>query len=163
MLPELSALFEKLQRELDGVRILVAAAPEGALDRHGPGAGADEGWSAREMLAHLVTSEHGMLALARAIVSGHGDALPAAYDVHAENAKAVATRRGLLAADLLREWGRGRADWTAFLEALTPEQLEMSGRHPASLQPMSLRTVVIVMLRHDRGHRAEMAALLKGG
>ena len=162
MLPELSTLFEKLQQEQDGVKMLVEGAPEGALDRPGPGAGAEGDWSAREMLAHVVSSEHGLLALARAIVSGHGDALPPAYDLHAENAKAVAKRRRLSAADLLLEWERGRADWKAFLESVTPGQLEMCGTHHASPQPMSLRALVIVMLRHERGHRVEMAALLKG-
>ncbi len=162
MLPELFALFEKLQQQQDSVRALVEGAPEGVLDRSRPGAGAEGGWSAREMLAHLASSEHGLLALARAIVSGHGDALPPAYDLHAENAKAVAKRRRLSAADLLLEWERGWADWKAFLESVTPGQLEMCGTHPASPQPMSLRALVIVMLRHERGHRVEMAALLKG-
>lgn len=163
MLSELSTLFAKLKLEQETVRGLVEGAPQGTLDQPGPGAGAEVGWSARQMLAHIVSSEQGMLALARAIVSGDGDAVPASYDVHAENAKAVARRHGLSAADLLREWDGGRAEWMAFLETVTPEQVEMSGHHPASEQSMSLRTVVIVMLRHDRGHRAEMAALLKGG
>jgi hypothetical protein len=163
MLPELSALCEKLQQEQQSVRSLVEWASEGALTRHGPGAGAEGGWSAQDVLAHLVWSEHGMLTLARAIVSGHGNALPHAYDVHAENAKAVAKRRGLSAADLLWEWDRGRADWRAFLESVTPEQLEMCGAHPASPLPMSLRALVIVMLRHDRGHRKDMAVLLGEG
>ena len=163
MLPELATLFEKLQQEQDGVRSLVKGVSAGALDRPGPGAGAEGGWSAREVLAHVVSSEHGMLALARAIVSGHGDVLPPAYDVHAENAKAVAKRRGLSAADLWLEWERGRSGWKAFLESVTPEQLEMCGTHPASPLPMSLRALVIVMLRHDRGHRKEMAVLLEGG
>jgi hypothetical protein len=163
MLPELSSLFDKLQQEREGIETLVEGALEGALDLTGPGAGEGGGWSARETLAHVVSSEHGMLALARAIVSGHGDALPPAYDVHAENAKAVAKRRGLSAADLLLEWERGRTDWRAFLESVTPGQLEMCGIHPASPLPMSLRAVVIVMLRHDRGHRKQMAALLGDG
>lgn len=163
MLSELSTLFARLRQEQETVRALVEDAPEGALDRPGPGTSAEVGWSAREMLAHIVSSEHGMLALARAIVSGHGDAVPASYDVHAENAKSVARRSGVPAVDLLREWDHGRAEWGSFLETVTPAQLEMSGHHPASAQPMSLRTVVIVMLRHDRGHRVEMASLLKGG
>jgi hypothetical protein len=162
MLPELSTLLEKLQQEQEGIRAQIEGAPEVDLNRPGPGASAEGGWSAREILAHVVWSEHGMLALARAIVSGHGDALPPAYDVHAENAKAVAKRRGLSAADLLLEWERGRADWKAFLEPVTPQHLEMCGRHPASPLPMSLRALLIVMLRHDRGHRREIAALLEG-
>jgi hypothetical protein len=163
MMPDLSMVFEKLQQEQHEVRALVEGVPEDTLNRPGPGAGADAGWSAREVLAHIVSSERGMLTLARAIVSGHGNALPPGYDVHAENAKAVAKRRGLSAADLLSEWDRGRADWRAFLESVTPGQLEMCGAHPASPLPMSLRALVIVMLRHDRGHRKDMAVLLEEG
>jgi hypothetical protein len=90
MLPELSSLFEKLQREQELVRALVESAPIGAMDRTERGPAGEPGWSAREILAHLVSADHGMLALARTIANGRGDALPPGYDVHAENAKAVA-------------------------------------------------------------------------
>jgi hypothetical protein len=162
MLPEFSSLFEKLQREQELVGALVESAQAEALCQQGQAPGGEPGWSAREMLAHLVSAQLGMLALARTIANGQGDALPPGYDVDAENAKAVAEHRGLSAAGLLSEWERGRAEWKAFLEAVTPEQSEMTGRHPASLQPMTLRTVVIVMLRHERGHHREMVALLTG-
>jgi hypothetical protein len=162
MLPELSSLYEKLQREQELVRALIESAPPEALNRRGPSSGLEPGWSARETLAHLVSAEHGMLELARTIANGQGDALPTDYDVHAENAKAVTKLAGLSATTLLSEWERGRAEWHSLLEAVTPEQMEMSGRHPASPQPMTLRTVVIVMLRHERGHHKEMAALLAG-
>ncbi len=163
MLPELATLFEKLQLERIAIRTLVDEAPDGALDRPGQGVDGGASWSAREMLAHVVSSEHGLLALARAIVSGNGHVLPAGYDLRAENAKAVAKRRGLSSVDLLLEWERGQAAWQAFLEAVTSAQMELSGTHPASTQPMTLRTLIIVMLRHERGHRVEMAGLLKGG
>ncbi len=163
MLPELSTLFDKLQQEQVTIVALVKGAGDRDLDRPGPGTDDNAGWSIREMLAHVVSSEHGLLALARAIASGNGHVLPAGYDLHAENAKAVSKRRGMGVLDLLGEWEHGRAAWLAFLESVTAGQMELSGTHPASDQSVTIRTLMIIMLRHERSHRSEMAALLKGG
>ena len=162
MLPNLSSLEQKLQHERDAIRVTVERASGDRLACPGPATGEVPSWSAREILAHVVSSEHGLRALANAITGGRGDALPDGYDLNAENARAVSKRRDRSVPDLLREWLAEQEEWHLFLGGVTADQMELTGRHPASPQPITLRALLIVMIRHERAHRQEIAALLTG-
>lgn len=150
MLPDLESLFGKLQVERETVTSLVSGLSNAQLDKPG----ANGCWSVRQTLAHIVSSEPWLLLMARNILDG----APQLPDIplHETNAREVSRRAGVSVPDLLAEWQTRREEWRAFLESLTLEQLELQGPHPAFPQLVTLRQMVIVMLKHERNHRQEM-------
>ncbi len=154
MHPDLESLFGKLQAERETVTALVTPLSADTLDRPGP----DGCWSIRQTLAHIVGSEPWLQAMARNILDG--GQLPADLNLDETNARDVALRAGRSVSELLAEWQMRRDDWRAFLETLTPEQLELTGPHPAFPQMITLRQLVIVMLKHERNHRQTITDML---
>jgi uncharacterized damage-inducible protein DinB len=157
MLPEFASLFAKLEAEREAVALAVRDLGDADLDRPG----ADRTWSIRQILAHLVASEAGLLALARHIAAGENPQMPPGFDLDVTNQAEVAKRTGLPVPDLLKEWEARRAKWRAFLESLTEAHLDRAGEHPWFHQSVTVRQLVIIMLKHERGHKLEVARLLE--
>ena len=156
MITDLASLWAKLQVERDAITALVEPLSDAQLDRPGP-----EGtWSVRQTLAHIAASEHALLALARRIAAGEQPQLPAGYDLNEANAAAVSKRAANSVSELLAEWAKRRSGWLAFLETVTPEQLQLTGGHPAFDLQVTLLQLVIVMLKHERNHKADIAGCL---
>jgi hypothetical protein len=158
MIEALSALAEKLQKEREQVAMHVIGAGADVMVRPAP----DGGWSAREILAHMVASERGLLALAKRIAAGDAHSLPPGYDLNAANRAAVQKRESRPVSELLAEWAENQAAWRAYMETLTPEALDREGAHPGFPGPVSLRQLIVVMLRHERGHHHDIEVLLQG-
>jgi uncharacterized damage-inducible protein DinB len=159
MQPDLASLSAKLQMEREAITGMVHGLSAEQLDKPGP----DGSWSVRQMLAHLVSSEGGLLSLARHIAAGENPQVPPGYDLNTANEAQVAKRQNLPLDDLLKEWETRRASWAAFLEPLTEAQAELAGEHPWFHQSVTLRQLVIIMLKHERGHKQEIAALAANG
>ena len=156
MLDDLASLWAKLQLERETITALVQPLGDAALDRPGP----DGCWSVRQTLAHIAASEHALLSLAQRIAAGDKPQVPAGYNLHEANAAAVGRRQGRSVAVLLTEWEQRRAEWASFLETVTPGQLQLTGGHPAFDLQVTLLQLVIVMLKHERNHKAEIISLL---
>lgn len=155
MQPDLASLSAKLQVERDAITAMVRGLSVEQLDRPGP----EGSWSVRQMLAHLVSSEGGLLSLARHIAAGENPQVPPGYDLDTANEHQVAKRQDLSLDDLLNEWEARRANWASFLEPLTEDQAQLAGEHPWFHQSVTLRQLVIIMLKHERGHKQEIAQL----
>jgi DinB superfamily len=126
--------------------------PKEATDRRGV-----EGWSAKDVLAHLIAIQPGaVVERVRLIVEGGGSLLPN-IDEHETLERSGLRDRpvGELLGRFVDE--RGRA--VAFLEALTPEQLRRRGRH-ALAGEITAADAIHHMTYHDLLHIAQAANLL---
>lgn len=154
MLSDLESLWSKLEVERQSIAALVRPLDDAAMGRPGPGGC----WSVRQTLAHIAASEHALLLQARGMAEGRQPQLPPGYDLDAENAASVDERQRHTVDQLLAEWAQHREAWATFLENVTPEQLRLTGAHPAFDLQVTLLQLVIVMLKHERNHKADIAA-----
>lgn len=115
-------------------------------------------WTARDMLAHLITTERAIRPLILGIVSGEPGA-PPGYDIDAANARLLETMRGLSSAELLTAWAAERtATVTAFAQ-LVPADLENRGRHPF-LGETTVDDMIQLMYRHEMLHTRDVRRAL---
>jgi len=127
------------------------------LDNFGPedwGRAANEGWSAKDMFAHLCTIEERQRAQIRCALVG----TPwAAEDVNVYNERLVTERRSWTPAQLLEELEREHAKTLELFDGLRDEELDRTYQHPTR----GLRTVEQVgrgVADHLRSHGREIAA-----
>jgi pimeloyl-ACP methyl ester carboxylesterase len=123
----------------------------------GEGYGNGDRWTARDLLAHLASTETALSQLLRA---SQGGTTPSGepFDPDRWNASQVRRRRESSPSDLVEElWGAS--------SALHAELLAADLRHPAALGPFAgrpLEEVLSRMLAHQRGHLATLESVLRG-
>ena len=115
-------------------------------------------WRVRDILAHLVASEPGMVANARGMIAGSGG-VPADFRLDDWNARQVAKRAGLSREELLAELAENRRKTIEFLGGVSDDDLDRRGRH-ADLTEMSVEELLQTMMRHEQGHIAEVERAL---
>ena len=126
--------------------------PEETVDRRGV-----EGWSAKDVLAHLIAIQPGaVVERVRLIVEG-GDRLLPNIDEHETLERSGMRDRP--AEELLAKFVEERGRAVAFLEALTPERLRRRGRH-ALAGEITAADAIHHMAYHDLLHIAQAANLL---
>jgi len=118
------------------------------------GRAANEGWSAKDMFAHLCTIEERQRAQIRSALDG----TPwSAEDVNLYNERMVTERRGWTPAQLREELAREHAETLALFDSLREEELDRTYQHPTR----GLRTIEQVSQQvadHVRSHGREIAA-----
>lgn len=115
-------------------------------------------WTVRNLLAHFLSSEVGLLRLAQDVASG-GPGAPAGFDYDEFNAQEQARLAGLPPATLLSELSAARAATVAWLSGLDDADLDRVGRHPA-LGTINLETFITVMYGHQLMHIRDVQRLL---
>ena len=121
---------------------------------------ANEGWSAKDTLAHLSSIEARSRSSWELVLAGRP--WPAdAPDLDTYNARSVEERRGWSAQDLIAELERTGEETRRFVERLQPEDLDRQWVHPTRGQ-MTLETLVQIIPRHLRAHGAEIKAAAEG-
>ncbi len=118
-----------------------------------------EGWSVKDLLAHMVASEASLVASSRRALAGD-PARPAGHNVDRSNADQVESRRTTPLAELEREMRRNRHATLALLAGLTDAQLEMPLEGPGGV----MRNVAWRLQRigeHEREHLGHLRAALK--
>jgi uncharacterized damage-inducible protein DinB len=113
----------------------------------------DDGWSAKEILAHMASGHEGMLALARGRLSAEqasGD-----FDLDAHNEAQRLRSRDLPLADVLILLDRARQEVRAYIEQVDEADLNQIVRTPWMGDHPKGRFLIYPAL-HEGGHRAEL-------
>jgi hypothetical protein len=131
---------------------LFAAQPEDALDRPG-----DEGWSPKDVLAHLISIQ-GPALVDRVTAMLERD-LPLLADADEQKLLAASGLRGRPAGVLLRMFREDRGPAVSILERLRPDDLRRRGRHQVAGE-ITVADAVHHMAYHDLLHIAQAADLL---
>ena len=111
-------------------------------------------WRVRDILAHLVASEPGILANARAIAAGSGG-VPADFRLDDWNARQVAKRADESRDDLFAQLAENRRKTLQALDELDERDLDRRGRH-ADLSDKSVEELFQTIARHEQGHLDEI-------
>ncbi len=151
---DLSQAVEILQRTPQTLRALLQGLPAGwTSNNEGPGT-----WSPYDVLGHLIHGEKtDWIGRARRILD-HGESRTfEPFDRFAQ----FRDSEGKSLEDLLEEFAERRAQSLGTLRALalTPEQLELKGRHP-ELGVVTLGQLLATWVAHDLGHVAQITRVM---
>ena len=154
---ELNDLADKLQSEGEKFFALFAGLTDEQwqLEVYTEG----ETWTIRNVLAHFVTSERGLVKLFERIrTTGEGAAEDFSIDRY--NAAQQQKNQGLSPQELLEQYKSVRSDSVAWTLSLEAAELEKTGRHPF-LGMTTLREMIKMLYLHNQIHYRDMKKVLK--
>lgn len=118
-----------------------------------------EKWTLRNVLAHFVTSERGLVKLFERIrTTGEGSAEDFSIDRY--NASQQQKTKELTHAELLEQYKQIRADTVAWVSGLKNEDLEIKGRHPF-LGETVIREMIKMLYIHNQTHYRDVKRAMK--
>lgn len=115
-------------------------------------------WHARDLLAHLFSTERNIQNLVRHVLAG-GPGAPEDFDIDAFNHAEVTRLHSRSPADLLAEFASARADTLTLLETLAETDLDRRGRHPF-LGETTLDDILKLLYRHTMLHGRDLRKVL---
>ena len=116
-------------------------------------------WSIRNVLAHYVTSERGLVRLFERIrTTGEGAADDFSIDRY--NASQQEKTKDLAPAELLEQYKQVRAESVQWVSGLKDEELEIKGRHPF-LGETVIREMIKMLYLHNQLHYRDVKRALK--
>jgi hypothetical protein len=119
---------------------------------------ADEGWSPRDVVAHLASLDPlTLVGRVRAIVEQDNPVLPDINDEHA--VLEGSGLRGRPLGSVLDQMARQRAEALVWLRALTPQQLARTGRH-STVGPLTAAEIIHHKAWHDLLHVQQICRML---
>ena len=119
----------------------------------------DQTWTIRNVLAHFVTSERGLIRLFERIRTG-GEGSPGDFSIDRYNARQQEKTKNLSQWELLEQYKQVRADSVAWTLSLKESDLEIEGRHPF-LEMTTLREMIKMLYLHNIIHYRDMKKVLK--
>jgi hypothetical protein len=132
------------------MRAMLAPLPEELLT-----ATSREGWSARDVVAHLLLRQRpAIIGRVSAILAKPGGAIP---DLP-HSLMDPASLRSRPFEDLLREFDEGRVECVDLLRSVTPDQLQLRGVH-SGVGKLSIADIIHHVAYHDLVHIAQAATL----
>lgn len=118
-----------------------------------------ETWTIRNVLAHFVTSERGLVRLFERIrLTGEGASDD--FSIDRFNASQQEKTKDLSLQELLEQYRAVRADSIAWTLSLDEADLEKQGRHPF-LGMTTLREMIKMLYLHNQIHYRDMKKVLK--
>ncbi len=111
-------------------------------------------WTVRDLLAHFVSAEEGLLRLAQDIAAG-GPGTPEGFDYDAFNAAEQERLADVPAERLLRDLQEARRRTIEWVRTLSDGDLDRVGRHPA-LGEISLETFIEAIYGHQLLHMRDL-------
>lgn len=117
-----------------------------------------ETWTIRNVLAHFVTSERGLVKLFEQIRQG-GAGSPDDFSIDRYNASQQQKTKDLTPAELLEQYKEVRANSIAWVSGLKVEELEIKGRHPF-LDDTSIREMVKMLYLHNQLHYRDLKKVI---
>jgi hypothetical protein len=114
-------------------------------------------WTLRDLLAHFLSAEVGLLHIAQDVASG-GSGAPEGFNYDEFNAQEQVRLAGLHLTTLLAELDAARAATIAWLLSLDDADLDKMGRHPA-LGQVNLETFVNAIYGHQLMHIRDLQRL----
>lgn len=116
-------------------------------------------WSIRNVLAHFVTSEYGLLKLFERIRQG-GEGSSDDFSIDRYNAAMQARTKDATAQELLEQYKEVRANAIQWVSGLTESELEITGRHPF-LGHTAIRDMIKMLYIHNLDHYRDMKKIIK--
>lgn len=149
---EVIALAEKLKSEGEKMVSIFSAFAEDRWNQEIYTEG--ETWTIRNVLAHFVTSERGLLKLFEQIRQG-GPGASDDFSIDRYNASQQEKTKELSPQELLEQYKQVRANSVAWVSALKEEELEITGRHPF-LGHTAIREMIKLLYVHNLNHYRDM-------
>ncbi len=118
-----------------------------------------EMWTLRNVLAHFVTSERGLVKLFESIRQGGAGATDD-FSIDRYNAGQQVKTKDLTPAELLEQYEEIRAGSVAWIVGLKDEELEIRGRHPF-LGETVIREMIKMLYIHNQTHYRDVKKILK--
>lgn len=119
---------------------------------------ADSGWTAVDLLRHLIAAESGMGQLIANICAG-GSGSSADFDLDRWNARQVAKQQDKTPAELLAALAETHRGTVARLAAIAPDEWERRGRH-ALVGDIAVKGLFKLIAEHQKMHLADLDAAL---
>jgi hypothetical protein len=116
-------------------------------------------WTIRNVLAHFVTSERGLLKLFERIRTT-GEGASDDFSIDRYNAAQQQRTKDLSPQELLEQYKAIRSDAIAWTLSLTEEDLEKVGRHPF-LGMTTIREMLKMLYIHNLTHYRDMKKVLR--
>jgi hypothetical protein len=116
-------------------------------------------WTVRDLLAHFLSAEEGMLRIAQDVVHG-GEGAPEGFDYEAFNAEEQQRLAGRTPAQLLEQLNAARQTTLDWMRTLEKEDLDRVGRHPA-LGQINLETLLTAIYGHQLLHVRDLRGVIK--
>jgi len=154
---ELNELADKLQSEGEKFFALFAGLTDDQwqLEVYTEG----ETWTIRNVLAHFVTSERGLVKLFERI-RNTGEGSPEDFSIDRYNAAQQIKTKDLSPQELLEQYKAVRSDSVAWILSLEESDLEKQGRHPF-IGMTTLREMIKMLYLHNQMHYRDMRKALK--
>jgi len=115
-------------------------------------------WLVRNLLAHFVSAEQQLLALARDVAGG-GPGAPPDLDINRNNADEQKKFEGQSPSVLLDMLEQARRETIVWVRTLSLDQLDRVGRHPV-LGDINVETMIIAIYGHQLLHMRDLARVL---
>lgn len=119
----------------------------------------DTTWSIRNVLAHYVTSERGLVRLFERIRTS-GEGASDDFSIDRYNASQQEKTKDNTPAELLEQYRQVRAESVQWVSGLRDEELEIKGRHPF-LGETVIREMIKMLYLHNQLHYRDMKHALK--
>src|SRR5919109_1244675 len=116
-------------------------------------------WTIRNVLAHFVTSERGLLKLFERIRQG-GEGAPDDFSIDRYNAAMQERTKELNPQELIEQYKQVRANAVAWVLGLNETELEITGRHPF-LGNTAIRDMIKMLYIHNLDHYRDMRKALR--
>jgi len=154
---ELNQLADKLEAEGEKMYALFAGLTDDQWQAEVYTEG--ETWTLRNVLAHFVTSERGLVKLFERIrQTGEGSSDDFSIDRY--NAAQQQKTKDLAPQELLEQYQAVRADSVAWTLSISELDLEKQGRHPF-IGMTSIREMIKMLYLHNQLHYRDMKKVLK--
>jgi len=154
---ELNQLADKLEAEGEKFYALFAGLKDDQWQSEVYTEG--ETWTLRNVLAHFVTSERGLVKLFERIRQT-GEGSPDDFSIDRYNAAQQQKTKDLPPQELLEQYKAVRADSVAWTLSISELDLEKQGRHPF-IGMTSIREMIKMLYLHNQLHYRDMKKVLK--
>lgn len=116
-------------------------------------------WTIRNVLAHFVTSERGLLKLFEQIRQG-GPGAADDFSIDRYNAAMQERTKQATSQELIEQFKEVRGNAIAWVSGLADSELEIRGRHPF-LGQTAIREMIRMLYIHNLNHYRDMKKALK--
>lgn len=133
----------------------------GQMDMHDwdrPVQTAEGGWTVKQMLLHLATSESGQIKTGQAIAAGQ-PTVPDDFDLNRYNKRQIEKNQDKQPPEILFSMAESHQKLLAFLDTVTADDLEKRGRHGRG-DVISLDQLFYRIGEHEAEHMAEIKLAL---
>jgi hypothetical protein len=129
-----------------------------AADWDRPVQSVEGGWTVKQLLLHVATSESGQIKTAQAIVAGQ-PTVPDDFDLNRYNARQIEKNKEKQPPEILFSMAESRQKLLAFLEEVPKDALDKSGKHGRG-DVITLEQLFLRIGEHEADHAEEMRKAL---